>query len=250
MLNDEMKIRCIGMKELHQRHTGEYLCEIIRNCIHEYGAQMKQMHSVTTDNAKNMKNTIRQMNKNLDDDEHEVIEENVQVETNENNPVNILNSNEFSEENHRLYDIEIANIVNQDIGMEEELEITRLLEGQNLDETAEDNWIFTDYSDDINLPQVFAQQDLLAGIFINDINCAAHSIQSCVKDALNALDLPHQNVIKLCRQVSKFIRTGNAIIAIKNNGLKLKLPALDVVTRWSSTYLMVSRKKTIYTSIL
>lgn len=33
--NDVSKIRCIGIKELTQRHTGKYLCTVVEKCLEE-----------------------------------------------------------------------------------------------------------------------------------------------------------------------------------------------------------------------
>lgn len=58
----QFKVRCIGIKELKQRHTGKYLSEIIRECMKEYGIQSKQIMSLTTDNAGNMRTLVKNMN--------------------------------------------------------------------------------------------------------------------------------------------------------------------------------------------
>lgn len=75
---------------------------------------------------------------------------------------------------------------------------------------------------------------------VNGINCAAHTLQLAVKDALNLLHVDHKNVIKLTREVVKFIRKESTRNDIRNRGLNLKLPSMGVETRWSSTYMMVN----------
>lgn len=61
----QFKVRCIGMKELKQRHTGKYLSSVIKNCTEEYGIQTKQIISLTTDNAGNMRTLVNNMNERL-----------------------------------------------------------------------------------------------------------------------------------------------------------------------------------------
>lgn len=75
---------------------------------------------------------------------------------------------------------------------------------------------------------------------ITGINCSAHTIQLAVNDGLKLLKKSHQNIIALCRYVTKHLRLQSTINEL--NGLKLICPRLDVATRWSSTYLMVSVK--------
>lgn len=61
--NGTEKFRCIGMKTLTDRHTGKYLCAVTEECMREYDLSPKQVISITTDNASNMKTLV----KNLDD---------------------------------------------------------------------------------------------------------------------------------------------------------------------------------------
>lgn len=56
------KIRCIGMKPLNQRHTGRYFCEVTENCLKEYDIELKQVVSLTTDNAGNMRTLLKSLN--------------------------------------------------------------------------------------------------------------------------------------------------------------------------------------------
>lgn len=61
----QFKVRCIGMKELKQRHTGKYLSSVIKECMEEYGTKTKQIMSLTTDNAGNMRTLVKNMNERL-----------------------------------------------------------------------------------------------------------------------------------------------------------------------------------------
>lgn len=75
--------------------------------------------------------------------------------------------------------------------------------------------------------------------FVNGINCSAHTVQLAVMDALKLLTNDNLNVILLARVLVKFIRKETTRNESRNRGLKVILPALDVKTRWSSTYIMV-----------
>lgn len=69
---------------------------------------------------------------------------------------------------------------------------------------------------------------------------AAHTLQLAVNDALKLLGKNDSNIISLCRVVAKFIRLQSTKNEMHKVGLSSILPKLDVETRWSSTYLMVS----------
>lgn len=72
------------------------------------------------------------------------------------------------------------------------------------------------------------------------IKCAAHTLQLAVKDALLLLAEEDRNVITLCREAAKFLRKVSVKNELRRSGMVCILPALDVTTRWSSTFLMVS----------
>lgn len=63
--NGLSKVRCIGMKELTQRHTGKYLCTVTEKCLEEYGIKLTQIVSFTSDNGSNMLVLLRNMNEDL-----------------------------------------------------------------------------------------------------------------------------------------------------------------------------------------
>lgn len=70
---------------------------------------------------------------------------------------------------------------------------------------------------------------------VQHVSCAAHSIQLAVKHGLdksNCLD-----VIENARSLVKELRLQPILIQLKRN--HLPLPPMDVVTRWSSVFLMV-----------
>lgn len=106
----------------------------------------------------------------------------------------------------------------------------------------ESDWFF---NDDINSLDTSPMVSL---VLINGVNCAAHTLQLAIKNALFKLGSQQANIIKLCRDVCKFIRQQNTIYEMEKRGIKKKFPALDVETRWSSTYLMVCKKYLFETS--
>lgn len=73
--------------------------------------------------------------------------------------------------------------------------------------------------------------------FITGIGCAAHSLQTAVRDALKSSK--EKPLIRKCREVVKTLQTLNVMLELKELGVETK-PTLDVKTRWDSTYLMES----------
>lgn len=73
--------------------------------------------------------------------------------------------------------------------------------------------------------------------YITGIGCAAHSLQTAIRDALKSSK--EKPLIRKCREVVKTLRTLKVMLELKELGVETK-PTLDVKTRWDSTYLMVS----------
>lgn len=71
-LDGETKVRCIGMIELQQRHTGKYLRDLINDRLKEFGWTFSRFFALTTDNAGNMKTLLRNMNETDQQDVDEV----------------------------------------------------------------------------------------------------------------------------------------------------------------------------------
>lgn len=83
-------------------------------------------------------------------------------------------------------------------------------------------------------------------VFVNSVNCAAHTVQLAVKNALSKLKIEHSNLIKLAREVAKFLRKEGTRNEARKHHLKLILPPLDIETRWSSTYMLVNNVQLIF----
>lgn len=241
IVDGDLRVRCLGMEELTQRHTGKYISEVIISCLAEYNIAPLQMMSITADNASNMRSTLVQINENLEN----VIENDatnqdlLPNEAHSNMPtMEILDPDDLIDSIQCHYDAEIANIVNSSNSEQEQNEIEELFRNDPREQSGDSDWSFIDGLHD--LPNALIDKTNSSFTLVNGINCAAHTLQLAVNDSLKSIDTPHINVIKLCRSVAKFFRLSTTMIEMRNRGLKSILPPLDVVTRWNSTYTMVT----------
>lgn len=83
---------------------------------------------------------------------------------------------------------------------------------------------------------------------VHGIDCAAHSLQLAVKDALKE---SNANAIFITiKDLCQIMRTKNVMIQIRALKMKTILPPMDVVTRWNSTYVMVKSFLVFYSSFV
>lgn len=230
------RVRCIGMKELLQRHTGKYLFTVIEDCLAEFGWKTLHTISLTTDNASNMKTLVNCMNDNLNEANSITNNDQSDTERAEQNGKSNDDYMELADLIHVHTDGDIADILHQ-LNIDDENEIEALLndcDDENVEYLAMDpmhSEIIASFENALNAPM----------ICVNAVNCAAHTVQLAVKDALRLLDESSQNVIGIARAVVKFLRKESTRNEIRNRGLAMTLPPLDVATRWSSTYMMVRK---------
>lgn len=222
------RVRCIGMKELSQRHTGAYIYNVIEDCLKEFGFTMHQVASLTTDNASNMKTLVHIMNDRL---EHENDKADDIVDgMSQKNAVGSESENQTP-----IYVDEDISAVLHQLNIDDEHEIDSIM--NDYDGDAFEDWNYVPIQEDLTSSIENATGSPL--FVVNGVNCAAHTVQLAVKDALKSLNNANKNIIGIARAAVKFIRKESTRNETRTRGLKLTLPSLDVETRWSSTYMMV-----------
>lgn len=211
MLKRELKTRCIGMKQLHDRHTGKYLCEIMEKCVEEYGVTSNQIISLTTDNGSNMKTLLTSINNNIQDE----------MNANDSNH-QILSDEDFDVDARCSFARTTTSNEIDDVDETDQIEITNLMSRLVPNES---DWSFCNHMGNMDLSSMNSL------VLVNGVNCAAHTIQLAIKNALCKLGSQQVNTIDLCREVCKFIRQQSTIYAMERKGIKPRFPALDVDTR-------------------
>lgn len=118
----------------------------------------------------------------------------------------------------------------------------RSLDEDNLEEQTDeyiDEDIFDgDYYDNLLDDVRNRFPDIFHTNIIHGVSCAAHCLHLIVTHAINKCPSIHA-LIEKSRNLSKKLRTPTIRTLMKDSGLPMAV--LDVVTRWNSTYTMVSR---------
>lgn len=227
--NGTLKVVTLAMCELKESHTAKHLADVLSNVLAQYEIDLAQVLTITTDSGSNMIAMIKDIEKRLfeDDDEadlHATSNDQTENELFEPTPNVICEPTDDDELNaekdidHFLNEIELSVAEALDIAFDESANYGRLLE---------------------NLVTNVRQRTGNHHLFVTSIKCAAHTLQLAVNDAIGLLGKNNTNAIALCRHVAKFLRLPSTKYAMQQAGLKCILPALDVNTRWSSTFRMV-----------
>lgn len=138
--------------------------------------------------------------------------------------------------------IRIAELLNA-LDEDDEEEIDALISDDIFfsDAGDEDSWEIIDEAASLSVETAVELEINSKVIFVNGINCAAHTLQLAGRDALRILPVELSNIFTLASKVCKFFRKESTRNAVKNYGLKMKVPSMDMPTRWSSTYIMVCK---------
>lgn len=216
----KVQIRSLGLFELDQAHTGEYLANVLCDILAKYGIEKWQVICMTTDNGKNMKKMVRDFN--------EISKSpTVNDSTNTNSP-NAVESRTIDED----IDDEIQQILAQANDMTDDDALDIIFYQNQLEQNS--NVLSS-------LTLEFVGSDMIWDT--TDINCIVHTLQLATKDSCESLSHCHKNVIGLAREVAKFLRNPSNRREMERQ--QYKLPRLECATRWCSLCIMVSIVKIV-----
>lgn len=229
----KLTTRCVGMIVLEQSHTGTYISDMIISCMREYNVSPRQIITITTDNAGNVTKSVRDFQNELSIAElGEQLQQTFDSNVAESNCA-VTNGDE-AKEGDEFIDLEIeATLFGTAVVTDDEA----------LDLLFDDNeTIDDDYGAQVQSAtnQLSAAEGCDFLLEITNVRCSAHTLQLAIKDALRLLESKHKNIIELCQQSAKILRTELICIRLKRDGIDCRVPRLEVNTRWCSTYLMVS----------
>lgn len=168
MINCQIQFRNIGMKQLHKRHKSSYIKQMVEEQLHDFGINKFQVISFTTDNASNMRATVRLFDDDIFDDD------NMEDEEQEEYLI------ERCVENLRI-DTEAQNI-HSDVRLREIIH-----QNSNIDDNAVDDTLLSILDDQSVLSEVAEAIELDFRRFtfnVSGIPCSAHTLQLAVNEAL------------------------------------------------------------------
>lgn len=230
IVDSAVHIRSIGMIEITKRHTAKNLAEFVKDCLKKYEIKKRQIMSITTDNGRNVLKLVRDLRNFLND---ELLNRpNVAVELN-------FGSSQ-SNDNHQPdanIDRDIATV----------LTLPEITDEEALDLIFGEDEIDPDYPEhealiSVCVDELMHDNDFENVFNITGVNCAAHTVQLAIQDALNCLTESTRNVISLSRRVAKILRLKSTRCDLASANIQSKMPHLDVNTRWGSMYTMVSMR--------
>lgn len=224
-INGNLRIRSIGMIQLTQKHTGRYLADLIIKRLEEFGINLVQIITITTDNGANVQKMIRDMDGIL----RMEIEKAKHVSTDEQNKATTEPS-----ANYGMFQDE----------SDDDNAIDQLLLAQEIDSTDDDalDVIIGGVHNETLLKTITSELEKSGADFVFDItgvNCAVHTLQLGVKDSIAKMPKAFKNVIELCRMVCKEIRTDSCCNVMQQMNIPYKKPRIETETRWGSMFLMV-----------
>lgn len=226
-INGILKLVALGMREMKKSHTAIYLNEILGQILSEYDISRVQVLSITTDNGSNVLAMVKEFEQQLLHDSED---------NSFDDRLSIIHPNDLSlesclndcDETENEIENEIQKYLNEHIDADEEM----------LDLLLDESDLYVELVDSIVSDMQNRNMD--TNLFVYSVKCAAHTLQLAVKDALKLIHKSNQNVISLCRYIAICLRKQSTRDKMREIGLSCKLPALDVATRWSSSFLMVN----------
>lgn len=238
IINDTVKVRSIGIIELDESHTGQYLANLIVDRLKELNIHLKQIITITTDNGANVLKMVKDVESHL---QTETNQQQTPSKTNQNVNDETGNVRNFACE--EATDQEIEAILAEDDDLTDDQAVDIIFREAGVDKDSDEP---TDAELQSNENLLTAIKSNLATEYgldvvwdVTGINCAEHTLQLAIHDSIKATTSKNRNLINLSRRVAKFLRLATTVRELKKDGINYKRPHIDVATRWGSLYNMV-----------
>lgn len=220
IIDDAIVERCIGMLPLAERHTSKNLAIELKKCLEKFEITLKQMKSITTDNASNVVGIVDYLADDMLCTIEEEEEEGKQTEEEDD----LLSCAEETE----------ANRTADDCVSEEEIQAMaqHILDEEALNEYLDDRDEYDELLKKVieDLPHHFNENTF-------SVRCGAHVLNLVVRGALKMSNI--HGIVTVCRKVAKLLRQEASVRIARKHNLKYKKPKLNVDTRWDSDCIMV-----------
>lgn len=202
MKDDQIKVRTLSMVQTNSSHTGEYICSVLMEILDEFNIKTSQVHTITTDNGSN------------------VVKSAEIFRTVEN--ADLLDQSVDDTDLRQLFDDELDTAS----GTHHQSETDA-----GTGEPTDDFNVETMLNDAVSLLE--AKSDIFTAI-----RCAVHTLQLVVTVALKSTDYA-KKLINKCRRIVRNLLAPNVVNMIRQQNLRM--PLIDCLTRWSSTFYMLER---------
>lgn len=181
MKDDKIVVRTLSMMQANSSHTGEYICALLMQALDEYNINYSQVHSITTDNGKNVLKSVELFG----------VVEHADVFTNDAFNLNELFSDDC--------------LLDNNINISED--------APECDDGAE---IIDE--DQASLSAAIEMFETRTKI-LSGIRCAAHTLQLVINTALKTTEYA-KKLISKCRRVVKYLLAPNMLNLIRQQNLR------------------------------
>lgn len=233
-IDDGVKVRSIGMIELKQSHTGSHLASLVVDRLKLLDIDVKQIQTITTDNASNMLKMVRDM------DTHMHTTTNQPPTPSKHGPstvtIDLTTNQEIAQIVAAVDDIPEDNVTDD--------EAYDRIYGNGDDDDDDDDVIESNVENESLLQSL--KSTLISEYGMHDIqwdvtgvNCAEHTFQLAITDSIKELTPEHRNSIELCRRMAKYLRLSTTVQELNTAGIDYPRPHKDVPTRWCYMFIMV-----------
>ncbi|XP_055306517.1 uncharacterized protein LOC129570818, partial [Sitodiplosis mosellana] len=202
------------MIQLLESHTSKNLAIEVKRCLDKFGITLKQVKSITTDNAANVVGIVD----HLDEEVLCAIGEDTEEGNSTHQPIELVPAENI---NNPVSDDEIRDLARQ------------MMEDEALALYLDDTGAYEDLLKKVieDLPHHFNGKTA-------NVRCGAHTIHLTVRGALKKSNF--RELVAVCRGVIKSLRKEAYIRESRHQNLQYSLPHLNVVTRWDSDYTMLN----------
>lgn len=212
IIDEKIIERCIGMVPILERHTSQNLAIKVKECIDKFEIKLKQVKSITTDNAGNVVGIVDYMDEEMFFSIEEEAAEEMGYSANEINPAENIGDAVNEDEIHSL----ARKILIDDAYAE------------YLDDSDEYADLLKRIIDD--LPHHFNENTV-------NVRCGAHTLQLIVRGALKKSNV--HSLVTVCRRLAITLRQETYVREARILNYNYSLPHLNVETRWDYDYKMV-----------
>ncbi|XP_065094621.1 uncharacterized protein LOC135715150 [Ochlerotatus camptorhynchus] len=209
IVDGEVIVRNLAIKETQERQTKEHLKKLIEDVLSDFGVKLQQVYSVTHDNGANMVASVGEIKKMFESAHIKVYD------------TYLDNASQIDDDTSDSEDQRMDESIDEDDNSDDEND--DFVNGKDGDNVISEAIPVADDSFDVNMSDI-----------LGSVRCAAHTAQLAVWDVVKPYEKRISKIQKLVvkmrqREYYKFTKLHDAY-----------LPPLSNKTRWNSTFVMLN----------